>query len=123
MPATPSNEDSGPAPTGAHRGKPGDAQRRGRALGIGSLVCFAISLVLTVVFVANAVDEYFHGDGGDMAGAPPAVLQMGLIHMIGMTGTVLGYLAPAGCRLARWGLWSNVILLVIFWLGIALSPI
>ena len=54
---------------------------------------------------------------------PPAVLQMGLIHMIGMTGTILGYLAPAGCRLARWGLWSNVILLVIFWLGIALSPI
>ena len=123
MPATPSNEDSIGPPTGAHGGEPGGAQRRGRALGICSLVCFAIALGLTVVFVTNAVNEYFHGDGGDMAGAPPAVLQMGLIHMIGMTGTILGYLAPTGCRLARWGLWSNVILLVIFWLGIALSPI
>ena len=118
MPATPSNEGTGPAPVD----EPGP-HRRGRALGIASLVCFAIALLLTVVFVANAVDEYLHGDGGDMAGAPPAVLQMGLIHMMGMTGTILGYLAPADCRLARWGLWSNIVLLVIFWLAIALSPV
>ncbi len=119
MPATPNNDDPASSPTG----QPDGARRRGRKLGIWSLVCFAIGLVLVLVFVANAVDEFFHGDGGDMAGAPPAVLQMGLIHMAGMTGTILGYIAPAGCRLARWGLWSNVILLVVFWLGIALSPI
>jgi hypothetical protein len=119
MPATPSNEGTGARPVS----EPGGPERRGRALGICSLVCFAIGLVLTVVFVASAVNEFFHGNGGDMAAAPPAVLQMGLIHMTGMTGTILGYLAPKGCRLARWGLWSNVILLVVFWLGIALSPI
>lgn len=119
MPATPSNEGTG-APLADDSGGP---ERRGWLLGICSLVCFAIALMLTLFFVANAVDEFYHGDGRDMAAAPPAVLQMGLIHMTGMTGTILGYLAPKGCRLARWGLWSNVILLVIFWLGIALSPI
>jgi hypothetical protein len=119
MPATPNNDDLASAPTGPSDGP----RRRGRMLCVCSLVCFAIALALVLVFVANAVDEFFHGDGGDMAAAPPAVLQMGLIHLIGMTGTILVYLAPAGCRLARWGLWSNVILLVIFWLGIALSPI
>jgi hypothetical protein len=119
MPATPNKDDRASTPAGPSDG----ARRRGRTLGIWSLVCFVIALVLVLVFVANAVHEYFHGDGGDMAAAPPAVLQMGLIHMAGMTGTILGYLAPTGCRMARWGLWSNVILLVIFWLGIALSPI
>ena len=119
MPATPSNEDMGARPVG----QPGGRRRRGRALGICSLVCFAIALVLTLMFVADAVNEFYHGDGRDMAAAAPAVLQMGLIHMTGMTGTILGYLAPDGSRTARWGLWSNVILLVIFWLGIALSPI
>ncbi len=119
MPATPNNEDTGARPAS----EPGGPRRRGRVLGICSLVCFAIALVLTLMFVADAVNEFYHGDGRDMAAAPPAVLQMGLIHMVGMTGTILGYLAPDGCRLARWGLWSNVILLVIFWLGIALSPI
>jgi hypothetical protein len=119
MPATPSNEGAGTMPAG----EPSGPQRRGRVLGICSLVCFAIALVLTILFVANAVNEFLHGNGGDMASAPPAVLQMGLIHLTGLTGTILGYLAPTGCRLARWGVWSNVVLLVIFWLGIALSPI
>ena len=119
MPATPSNEGTG-APPADDSGAP---QRRGRLLGVCSLVCFAIALVLALFFVANAVDEFYHGAGGDMAAASSAVLQMGLIHLVGMTGTILGYLAPSSSRMARWGLWSNVILLVIFWLGIALSPI
>ena len=119
MPATPSNEGT----SGAPPGQPGGPQRRGRLLGICSLVCFAIALMLTLFFVANAVNEFYHGDGRDMAAAPPAVLQMGLIHLVGMTGTILGYLAPGGSRMARWGLWSNTVLLVIFWLGIALSPV
>ncbi len=119
MPATPSSEGTGGLPADDS----GAPRRRGRLLGICSLVCFAIALMLTLFFVANAVNEFYHGDGRDMAAAPPAVLQMGLIHLVGMTGTILGYLAPKGSRMARWGLWSNVILLVIFWLGIALSPV
>lgn len=95
----------------------------GRVMGIGSLVCFAVALAVLVLFLTSVIYGYFQGGRGEMAGAGWAVLEMGLIHTVGMLGVVFGYVARHANALARLGMWASAILLVVFWLGMALSPV
>jgi hypothetical protein len=91
-----------------------------RALGIGSVVCCATALGLAAFIVGNSIYGYLQGVP---AAAGLMALLMAMFHATGLVGTVLGFAGMRRDGLARFGAWLNPILLVVFWLGVALWPI
>ena len=94
---------------------------RRRALGIAAIVCFCLACLALVAYLATAVAAYFGRAGGEMGAAGPVLTELGLIHALGLLGVVFAFIGR-GSRLARWGLWMNAILLVVFWVGMAMTP-
>ena len=98
------------------------SERTARVLGVASLACFGLALLIALAVVARSIDDYRQGAGPDVAAAGRAAMMMALLHLVGMVGTALGF-AGRHAPLARWGLWLNTILLVVYWLGVALWPL
>lgn len=93
-----------------------------RVLGVASLACFGLALLIALAVMIGSIDNYRQGAGPDASAAGRAATMMGLFHLVGMVGTALGF-AGRRAPLARFGLWLNSVLLVVFWLGVALWPL
>ena len=89
------------------------------APGVGSLACFAIALLLSALVVGDSLRRFFINAE---ATTLPAAPLMALLHVVGIVGTILGFAGRRRDWRARWGLWLNSVLLVVFWLGVALWP-
>jgi hypothetical protein len=91
-------------------------------LGIGSNGCFAVAAIASLLAVASSIEQFVRGAEAVPGATGRIALLMTVLHLSGMIGTALGFAGRHRSRSARLGLWLNSVLLVVFWVGVALWP-